>query len=344
MITSEKKCRKSVKVTVKPEMTIKQFGRLPQLKEVAPYIVYSSKRQWKNIRKLTFAEAEKVYVTPQSMLDGAQKLIDSACSGEYFWQIYSQEEIKKERDKADVNIVRFSAEEKFVSKKKPFIILAAGGGYNMVSSLFEAYPTAVKFNQLGYTVFVLNYRVSQIGLYPKPIEDMATAVRFIINRATEMKVYTDKYILGGFSAGGQLVATFGTDNHGYKKYGLPKPVAMFPIYPIVNFELFRKNKEKERADNYLNILFGKDYTEKKVGEYNVDEHMSVDYPPCYIACCRDDKVVNYYNSIRLSERLNELDISNKLEVFDKGGHGFGDGQVCEAKNWILNADEFFRTL
>ena len=48
----------------------------------------------------------------------------------------------------------------------------------------------------------------------------------------------ERYIVCGFSAGGNLTALWGTKNHGYAAYGLPKPEALFPIYPVTDLHLF----------------------------------------------------------------------------------------------------------
>lgn len=72
--------------------------------------------------------------------------------------------------------------------------------------------------------------------------------------------------------------------------------------------------------------------------------MTVEYPPCYICCCADDSVVPPKNSQLLYNKLIENGITAKLHIFEHGGHGFGCGKDTDAKNWILEADEFIKSL
>ena len=78
--------------------------------------------------------------------------------------------------------------------------------------------------------------------------------------------------------------------------------------------------------------------------YNVDEHMSNVYPPCYIVCCKGDNVVPFVNSKRLKTRLDELDIPAILEIGSGGGHGFGEGVGTDVEGWIERVDEFIMKL
>ena len=50
----------------------------------------------------------------------------------------------------------------------------------------------------------------------------------------EWNLDMENYSLWGSSAGGHLVASFGTDSMGYKKYNLPKPGAIILSYPVIS--------------------------------------------------------------------------------------------------------------
>ncbi len=46
----------------------------------------------------------------------------------------------------------------------------------------------------------------------------------------------DSYITCGFSAGGYIVCLWNTEK-GYRSFGLPKPKACFPIYPVTSYRI-----------------------------------------------------------------------------------------------------------
>lgn len=55
---------------------------------------------------------------------------------------------------------------------------------------------------------------------------MAQAIRFIRDNHKALRVPADDYAVCGFSAGGHLAASWGSDNLGYKIYNLPAPDAL----------------------------------------------------------------------------------------------------------------------
>lgn len=111
-------------------------------------------------------------------------------------------------------------------------------------------------------MFVLTYRVGEIGILPKPLEDLAAALRFIGRHSKEFSLNPDNYAVGGFSAGGNLITMWGTENAGYKAYGLPRPTALFPVYPVVDIKAL---EEHEKDREFIKIMLGEDYTQEALG-------------------------------------------------------------------------------
>lgn len=103
---------------------------------------------------------------------------------------------------------------------------------------------------------------------------------------------------------------------------------MFPIYSVTDLKLF-DGLEEEAVAAFLRTLFGAGWTEEKKEEYSVLSHMDREYPPCFVACCKDDATVPYINSVKLYEKLQQLHIPAVLELGEHGGHGFGDGRFCD---------------
>lgn len=89
--------------------------------------------------------------------------------------------------------------------EKPFVVCAAGGGYTCVCSAIESLPVAARLNELGYNVFVVNYRVLQDSLLPKPQADLAAAIKYIQKNKDTFGLQNTEYIINGYSAGGSVV-------------------------------------------------------------------------------------------------------------------------------------------
>ena len=267
------------------------------------------------------------------MVNGLQQLSDLAESGrQFFYPIYSEAEIQEDKEKKDVVLFHFPVEG-----KAPWVILVSGGGFETVCSMAEGFPVAAQINACGCHAFVLNYRVGahRGGLMPRPIDDLAQAVRFIRTHADELHVEPNNYALAGFSAGGNICCEFCGNELGYQRYGLPKPKAVFPIYALTKRELYNGF-----AKRHGRIQLGRNLSQEKLDRYNVLLHAAT-FPPAYIVVCKDDSTVPYTQSAELASALEKKGISCVLELGEHGEHGFGDGSGTDVEGWVGRAVEFF---
>lgn len=145
------------------------------------------------------------------------------------------------------------------------------------------------------------------------------------------------YVVGGYSAGGNLVCNYGATNIGWKAAGLPKPICLFPIYPFM--DLMDWQDRNEDAAELLKQRLGS-LDEKLIHEYNVAEHVDVDYPSCYIVCGRDDESVGFHDSDLLKKLLDQAGVPAVLDAADHAAHGFGDGTGTELEGWPERALSF----
>ena len=316
-------------------MKVKEIFAHPDLNPYTKYAMFSHEmgkflfnKRLKWICKLS-GWSEK------AIIFGLQRLADIAETKEQFvYRVYPETERRKDSTKEDVLVMHFK-----VDKKTPFIVVVAGGAYTSVCSMTEAFPVAAKLNELGYNAFVFNYRVGGEGIQPKPVDDLAQAVRYIRVHAQELNVDPDNYVVTGYSAGGNLVNLYCSDNLGYSKYGLPAPKACFPVYSTS--EVTRDANPKR--DRYNVTSFGKGYLDQTVEDYTVLKHLSM-YPPAYIVACRDDRVVPVEHSQKLADGLSTLGTPNRLELGNRGGHGFGLGIGTDVEGWLERAIRFYESL
>lgn len=268
---------------------------------------------------------------------GLQRAAELAEQQEILFDVYPKEEAD-DPQKQDVKLWYLPAQG---DPKKPFIILNAGGAYTCVCTMVEAFPAAVHFNKMGYHVFCLNYRSGGTGVMPKPLEDLAAAYQYIIAHKEQFGLQSEEYIVGGFSAGGNLTAVWGTERRGYKHYNVKKPLALFPIYPVIS----KDRMYLAGSDVFLETMFGKQAgSEEYMDSYDVGKQVTDEYPPCYIVHCADDGTVPVGNSVLLKELLDQHEIKAKLEIGLTGNHGFGDGTDTDVEGWPGRAIQFVESL
>lgn len=95
-------------------------------------------------------------------------------------------------------------------KTRPAVLLCPGGSYKYISKR-EDKPVALAFFEAGFQVFSLHYSVDKNSLFPRPLVDLALALKYIRQHASDYRVRPQEIVLLGFSAGGNLVSMLG--NH-----------------------------------------------------------------------------------------------------------------------------------
>lgn len=103
----------------------------------------------------------------------------------------------------------------------PLVIFVHGGGWKRgtkdnASSRFAP----AHFTQGGYAYASINYRLVPDARVEDQAEDLARAVKALIDRAGELGIDPTRVVITGHSAGAHLVALVGTDEQYLKRAGL----------------------------------------------------------------------------------------------------------------------------
>ena len=234
---------------------------------------------------------------------------------------------------------RYALDTRFVLRDggtHPFAVICPGGAYQVVCSYIEGTPIARRLNELGISAFIVYYRVRKKARWPHPQDDLARAVREILARAAEYGVDPEDYSVWGCSAGGHLAASFGTENMGYPRCGLPGPGAIVLSYPVISMR-----PELSHDVTHDNLL-GKHATAAMERFASVDENVTGDYPPTYIWCGGADATVDPENTRRMAAALAAAGVPCRCEIFPGVDHGVGPGTGTAAEGWIDHAAAFWR--
>jgi len=229
---------------------------------------------------------------------------------------------------------RYALDLRFVikdGKKHHVAILIPGGAYRIVCSFIEGVPIARKLNEKGISAVILYYRVKKKAAYPAPMDDLARAVKECAERADELWLDMNNYSVWGASAGGHLAGSFGTENMGYIKYGLPKPAALILEYPVIS--MMPELTNKVTHDN----LLGKNASPEMETFASIERHVTENYPPTYVWCGDRDTTVPPENTRIMAEQLEKAGVRNLWDIFPGAEHGIGPGTGTSAKDWIDKA-------
>ena len=206
---------------------------------------------------------------------------------------------------------------------------------------------AAQFNRLGYNVFILTYQVAgRDHLLEQEMNDFARALCLIRDRADRFRVDWQRYITCGFSAGGYLVCLWNVPEKGYASHDMPKPQAVFPVYPVVSWKQlirYTKAEDEEEDAEFNEALFGCDIVTAANSAFEIPDHTE-EFPPCAIFVAGGDELVNPENSRLLHQALERNGIPCRLEIGPAGGHGFADGTGMCMAGWTERAVRWYEGL
>jgi acetyl esterase/lipase len=219
--------------------------------------------------------------------------------------------------------------------KKLALLVIPGGGYSFVSYENEGRKVAERFQNEGYDVYVLKYRLPnpmcQNNSAWVPLTDAMTALELIQNRGYE------KVGVIGFSAGGHLAASLATlyDKNPFRAAVKP-PSYCCLLYPVISFKEFHHTGSRKN-------LLGKDTSEAMLQQFSLENQINTKTPPTLLIHSADDQTVDYQNSEIFFSKLLKKKIHAEIHLFPFGGHGYGLGKTerPEAPEWLELATDFF---
>jgi acetyl esterase/lipase len=181
------------------------------------------------------------------------------------------------------------------------VIICPGGGYNILAIDKEGYGVAEWLSGLGYTAFVLQYRVpkNQTGA----LQDAQRAIRYVRGMSATWELEASKIGILGFSAGGSLSARASTQY-------------MDQLYdPIDQYD-----SVSARPD--FSVLIYPAYLDQGVN-HSITPELKVDAktPPMFLFVAGDDRYAN--SSLVMGAALRAKKIPFELHILPTGGHGFG---------------------
>jgi len=209
------------------------------------------------------------------------------------------------------------------------VVICPGGGYGGVAIDMEGHDIARWLNTLGAAGIVLKYRVPRPAEskdeLPWPLQDAQRAIRTARARAAEWRLDPKKIGILGFSAGGHLASTAATH------FDAGKPDAADPldrpgcrpdfavlVYPVVSLVAPFTHAGSRNA------LLGKDADRALLEAYSNELQVTAQTPPTFLVHAKDDPV-KVDNSLLFAEALKKAGIPHRLQLYDKGGHGYGLG-------------------
>ena len=240
------------------------------------------------------------------------------------------------------------------------IISIHGGAFMFGDKADEQVNPMLEGLKHGYAVVSINYRLSGEALFPKNINDVKAAIRWVKANAVSYKMNPDKIAVWGGSAGGNLAALAGTsaDVKQLEDLSLGNANQSSRIQAVVdwfgptNFLLMDEQLKEtgngkpdhSDANSPESKLLGQKITAipSKVQLANPETYISKDDPPFLIEHGTKDQLVPTQQSVNFAARLTTVLGKKKvtihlLEGARHGGPEFETKENLELVFRFLNA-------
>ncbi|MBK7029736.1 MAG: alpha/beta hydrolase [Bacteroidales bacterium] len=208
------------------------------------------------------------------------------------------------------------------------VLICPGGGYGGLAMEHEGTMVAQWLNSIGISAFVLYYRMP--NHHPEiPLKDAQTAIELIRKNSKKWNIDRHKVGIAGFSAGGHLASTVGTQNKRKNR-----PDFMILVYPVITMT---------RGDGTCENLLGKDPSDPLINRFSTDLHVTEKTPPTFLVAAVDDDVVSIEHSYKFYKALQARKVPSEIHAYKSGGHSFGmKKKGLEVDNWPDLLIEWFR--
>ncbi|MFN7112511.1 MAG: alpha/beta hydrolase [Brevundimonas sp.] len=218
------------------------------------------------------------------------------------------------------------------------ILMIPGGGYQRVAVSKAGGSIDAGLADLGFTVFVMNYRLPADGWAAGPdvaLQDAQRAIRMVRARSGEFGFDPARVAVAGFSAGGHVAGRLATalDHDAYDPIDaidrLPtRPDAAGLMFPVVTMMKPYAHEVSAHA------LLGTAPSLAQRDAYSVERHVPSNAPPLFLAAAADDRVVPAENSLLLWQAYRAERRPCELHIFEKGGHGLTTTTSDARPAWV----------
>jgi len=228
------------------------------------------------------------------------------------------------------------------------VVIYPGGGYSHLTYNLGGIQLAKWFNTLGMSAFVVNYRMptspdlvqKETGL----LQDAQRALKIVRANATAWKINKNKIGVMGSSAGGHLAALTGTltkdiswINDALDSVAF-RPDFMILISAVIDMGKFAHAGSRE-------VLLGKNPSQQLIDKYSVQNNVTENTPPCFIAGAYNDKTVTPQNSLLFYQALLDKKVVASFHVFPQGGHAINvNNNPGSTALWTLLCESWLKEM
>jgi acetyl esterase/lipase len=201
----------------------------------------------------------------------------------------------------------------------PLIISIHGGAWLIGDRRKDLFLR--KLTEAGYAFASIDYRLSGEAKFPAQIDDVRTALTWLISHAASLHLDANRIGLTGASAGGHIALLLGLD-----PVSQPNPIkAICALYPPTDLISIIPPKDRGGKGNLVAMLLGGPISERltEAREASPVSYADKTAPPILLIHGDRDGLVPISQSRDLNQALLRAGADSKLIVYQGKGHAFG---------------------
>jgi len=218
-----------------------------------------------------------------------------------------------------------------VQAPQPTLVFYHGGGW-IGGTKEGSFMSVMPWLEMGWNVVNVEYRMARTSLAPAAVEDAQCALKFVVNRAKDYNIDTNRVVVSGESAGGHLSLAVGMipANAGFTSLcsgggftgndvSVPRVAAIINWYGITDLnDMLTGPNARAYAVQWLGSAHDREAIAKSVSPIT---YVRGDLPPILSIQGDADPIVPYSQNVRLQEALKKAGAKSELFTIPGGGHG-----------------------
>lgn len=209
----------------------------------------------------------------------------------------------------------------------PLIIWVCGGAFRVVDRAVWL-PEMMYFAERGYIVAGIEYRTSNDTMFPHPLIDVKSAIRYLKAHASQYCIDPERVCIMGESAGGTMASLAGVtgnmtelDQGDYLHVSsrVNAVVDFYGLVDLINLDTSQGTQEVPPyvLQDFLGLGYGEETARKASAAFLAGE----DAPPFLILHGEKDTVVPLAQSLNFYETLRKKGADAEMYVIEDAGHG-----------------------
>jgi len=218
-----------------------------------------------------------------------------------------------------------------VTTPQPTLIFYHGGGW-ILGTKEPTFMSIMPWLEMGWNVVNVEYRMARVALAPAAVEDSTCALRFVVEKAKDYGIDTNKIVLSGESAGGHLALAVGMipESAGFTRAcaggafrgndtAVPKVAAIINWYGVTDLnDMLSGPNARGYAVQWLGTLANRDEVARSVSPLT---YVRAGLPPILSIQGDADPIVPFSQNVRLQDALAKAGAKSELFPIPGGGHG-----------------------